>query len=169
MIDSQGYRSNVGIVIADGCGDVLWGKRIQQSDSWQFPQGGIDQGETPKDALYRELYEEVGLSEHQVSHVAETRDWLRYKIPEHMIRKNQKPRCIGQKQKWFLLKLEAGLEDVNFDCGDKAEFSSCRWVSYWYPVSNVVNFKQNVYRKALKELSSAHCRLVSSEAVMDTD
>ena len=161
MIDSDGYRANVGIIIANGWGDVLWAKRIQADDSWQFPQGGIDRGETPEQAVYRELYEEVGLQPHQVTMVGQTQNWLSYEIPDHLIRKRQKPRCIGQKQRWFLMKLDGSPEDISFDCGDKAEFSEWQWVSYWYPTTNVVDFKRAVYRRALREFSVPHASLVA--------
>ena len=160
MIDSDGYRANVGIVIASGDGNVFWAQRVQQDDSWQFPQGGVDQGESAEDAVYRELYEEVGLRAHQVELIAQTKNWLRYQIPDHLIRKRQTPRCIGQKQKWFLLQLKASGDEIRFDCGDKAEFNDWRWVSYWYPVTNVVDFKQEVYRRALRELSGPHSAMV---------
>lgn len=163
MIDNEGYRSNVGMIIANGEGNVLWMRRTQQSDSWQFPQGGIDRGESPKEALFRELYEEVGLQKDQVKLVAQTRSWLRYRIPNHLIRKRQKPRCIGQKQKWFLLKLSCSADEIRFDCGEKPEFTDWRWVSYWYPLNQVVDFKRDVYRKAMQELSGKHCGLVGSE------
>lgn len=162
MIDSEGYRANVGIVIASGTGDVLWTKRIQNGNSWQFPQGGVDQGESAEDALFRELYEEVGLQGHQVELIAQTKQWLRYDIPDHLLRKRQKPRCIGQKQKWFLLKLNASTEEIRFDCGDKAEFTEWRWVSYWYPTVDVVDFKQDVYKRALREMSAAHSMMVGN-------
>ena len=161
MIDKEGFRANVGIIVANGQGDVLWLKRTQQGDSWQFPQGGIDKGESPTDALYRELYEEVGMCEDQVELVAQTRSWLRYRIPDHLIRKRQKPRCIGQKQKWFLLHLKCSAEEIRFDCGDKPEFTEWQWVSYWYPVNQVVEFKRGVYRKAMRELSVKHSELVA--------
>lgn len=153
MIDAEGYRANVGIIIAHSSGRVFWAKRTQQDSSWQFPQGGIDGDETPVAAMYRELYEEVGLNQDQVTLLAETRGWLRYQIPDHLIRKRQQPRCIGQKQKWFLLRLDSDIDAIRFDCGDKAEFCDWQWVSYWYPLSEVVNFKREVYRKALKELA----------------
>ena len=168
MIDSQGYRANVGIVIANGTGDVLWAKRVQSGDSWQFPQGGMDHGESPKDAAFRELYEEVGLQSHQVKLVAQTQNWLRYQIPDHLIRKRQKPRCIGQKQRWFLMRLDCHPDEIRFDCGDKAEFTDWKWVSYWYPTTNVVDFKQDVYRRALRELSSQHSAMVSKQIQRST-
>jgi len=159
MIDSDGFRANVGIIIANGSGQVFWGQSVQQNDSWQFPQGGIDQGESARDAMYRELYEEVGLKQADVSLVCQTRSWLRYRIPENLIRKRQNPRCIGQKQKWFLLQLKADQDRIRFDCGEKEEFRDWRWVSYWYPVGQVVPFKKDVYRRAMSELSQNHVRL----------
>jgi len=163
LIDTEGFRANVGIVIANGAGDVLWAKRVQAGDSWQFPQGGLNHGELPVDAAYRELFEEVGLESHQVNLIAQTRGWLSYRIPEHLIRKRQKPRCIGQKQRWFLMQLSCAADEIRFDCGDKAEFSDWRWVSYWYPTVDVVNFKQDVYRRALRELAPAHSALVAGK------
>ncbi len=159
MIDSDGFRANVGIIIANGSGQVFWGQRVQQSDSWQFPQGGIDEGESALDALYRELYEEVGLEQADVNLVGQTRSWLRYRIPDNLLRKRQVPACIGQKQKWFLLQLKADSDRIRFDCGEKAEFIDWRWVSYWYPVGQVVPFKKDVYRKAMSELSHNQVRL----------
>lgn len=161
MIDSEGYRANVGIVIARGNGEVLWTKRVQQDNSWQFPQGGVDRGESPEDALYRELYEEIGLQAHQVELVSQTKSWLRYQIPDHLIRKRQKPKCIGQKQRWFLLRLTASTDEIRFDCAEKPEFNEWRWVSYWYPTTSVVDFKQDVYRRALRELSAPHSAMVA--------
>lgn len=159
MIDSEGFRSNVGIMIANGKGELLWARRIGQ-DAWQFPQGGINEGESPEDALYRELDEEVGLAPHQVEVVDCTRGWLRYRLPERMIRKGSLPLCIGQKQKWFLLKMLAEDRDVRVDSNYKPEFDHWSWVSYWYPLGQVIPFKREVYRRALKELSPKHCRLV---------
>ncbi len=151
MIDSDGFRPNVGIILANDQGQLLWARRIGQ-DAWQFPQGGISKGESPEDALYRELHEEVGLRPEHVDVIACTRGWLRYRLPERYIRKGQKPLCIGQKQKWFLLRMLADDGDISFDQGDKPEFDSWRWVSYWYPLSQVIPFKREVYRSALKEL-----------------
>lgn len=152
MIDADGFRANVGIILANTQGQVLWAKRIGH-DSWQFPQGGIDHGETPLDAMYRELYEEVGLLPHHVEVLAVTRDWLRYRLPRRYVRAGQEPLCIGQKQKWFLLRLdEANAEHIRFDTA-KPEFDHWEWVSYWYPLRQVVPFKRGVYQKALAELA----------------
>ena len=163
MIDKAGFRPNVGIVIADDDGRLLWARRAQNRDAWQFPQGGIDRGESPEQALYRELYEEVGLQPEHVSVLGATRGWLHYRLPRHLVRRNQNPTCIGQKQKWFLLRLEAEPELISFDKGHKPEFTDWRWVSYWYPVGQVVDFKRDVYRRALKELAPVHGRLVGGD------
>lgn len=152
MIDSDGFRPNVGIILANQCGQVLWAKRIGQ-DAWQFPQGGINVDETPEQAMYRELYEEVGLQPEHVRVLACTRGWLRYRLPRRLMRKDSRPLCIGQKQKWFLLELISPDEQVKVDLSDSPEFDDWRWVSYWFPVGRVVAFKRDVYRRAMKELA----------------
>lgn len=154
MIDAEGFRANVGIILANTQGQVLWAKRIGHN-SWQFPQGGIDFGETPTDAMYRELYEEVGLLPNQVEVLAVTKNWLRYRLPRRYVRYDNNPVCIGQKQKWFLLRLdEQFANQIRFDTA-KPEFDEWAWVSYWYPVNQIVPFKREVYRQALSELVPA--------------
>lgn len=161
MIDSDGFRPNVGIILANAQGQVLWARRIGQ-DAWQFPQGGINTDETPEQALYRELHEEVGLEPPDVEIISCTRGWLRYRLPKRMVRHNSHPVCIGQKQKWFLLRLLSDDRAVSMDHSPKPEFDGWRWVSYWYPLGQVVPFKREVYRRALKELSGRHARLTLS-------
>src|SRR5690606_20220638 len=133
-------------------GQVLWAKRLGQ-DAWQFPQGGVQRNETPEQAAIRELYEEVGLEAEDVEIIASTTDWLPYRLPAHLVRQHSRPVCIGQKQKWFLLKLLATEDRISLDQGDKPEFDHWRWVSYWYPLNQVIDFKRDVYRQALQELS----------------
>ncbi len=152
VIDADGFRPNVGIILANGKGRLLWARRVGQ-DAWQFPQGGIGQGESPEQALYRELQEEVGLTAEAVKVLACTRGWLRYRLPKRYIRKGQRPLCVGQKQKWFLLQMLADDEAVNVAEHPKPEFDHWRWVSYWYPLTQVISFKREVYRSALKELA----------------
>lgn len=159
MIDSDGFRPNVGIILANSKGQVLWARRIGQS-SWQFPQGGINEDETSEQAMYRELTEEVGLTADDVDIIAVTRGWLRYRLPKRMIRYNSLPVCIGQKQKWYLLKIKCCDEKVDINAVDTPEFDGWRWVSYWYPLGQVVSFKREVYRKAMKELAPKLSRLV---------
>ncbi|MCC8463359.1 MULTISPECIES: RNA pyrophosphohydrolase [Photorhabdus] len=153
MIDDDGYRPNVGIVICNRQGQVLWARRYGQH-SWQFPQGGINPGESPEQAMYRELYEEVGLGRKDVRILASTRNWLRYKLPKRLVRWDTRPVCIGQKQRWFLLQLLCNEEDINVQHSNTPEFDGWRWVSYWYPVRQVVSFKRDVYRRVMKEFAS---------------
>jgi putative (di)nucleoside polyphosphate hydrolase len=152
VIDTDGFRPNVGMIVARADGRVLWAKRVGQ-DAWQFPQGGIRRGEAPEQALYRELEEELGLRPEHVEHLGVTRDWLRYRLPQHLIRRGRRPLCIGQKQKWFLLRMRADDAAVRFDTGQRPEFDAWRWVDYWLPMNEVVAFKQEVYRRALNELA----------------
>lgn len=152
MIDSQGFRANVGIILSNAEGGVFWARRIGQ-DSWQFPQGGIKPDETPEMAMYRELEEEVGLRPEHVEIIGATSRWLRYRLPKHFVRRNQQPLCIGQKQIWYMLRLIGTEQDVHLDRSGKPEFDSWCWVNYWYPVKQVVFFKRNVYRRALRELA----------------
>ncbi|MEM5529370.1 RNA pyrophosphohydrolase [Gammaproteobacteria bacterium AS21] len=159
MIDSDGFRPNVGIILANSKGQVLWARRIGQS-SWQFPQGGINEDETSEQAMYRELTEEVGLTADDVDIIAVTRGWLRYRLPKRMIRYNSLPVCIGQKQKWYLLKIKCSDNKVDINAVDTPEFDGWRWVSYWYPLGQVVSFKREVYRKAMKELAPKLSRLM---------
>lgn len=151
VIDGDGFRPNVGIIVANDQGQVLWARRYGH-DAWQFPQGGIVDGETPEQAMYRELKEEIGLEPQDVKVLAQTRGWLRYRLPRRFIRNDKPPVCIGQKQKWFLLRLVGSESRVRLDVQKPAEFDHWRWVSYWYPLDQVVSFKREVYRKALKEL-----------------
>ena len=152
MIDLDGYRPNVGIILSNDRGRLLWARRIGQ-DAWQFPQGGIHTSETPEEALFRELHEELGLYPQQVQIMGNTRGWLRYRLPQRLVRHHDKPVCIGQKQKWFLLRLIAEDSDVCLTGSPRPEFDHWRWVSYWYPVRKVVPFKRKVYARALRELA----------------
>lgn len=158
MIDSQGYRPNVGIILCNHLGQVLWAKRIGQN-GWQFPQGGIQANEKPEEAMYRELYEEIGLKKQQVKVLASTRGWLRYRLPKHMVRNENRPLCVGQKQKWFLLKLLTADSTINVSATESPEFDDWQWVNYWYPIGQVVAFKRDVYRRAMAELAPRISRL----------
>lgn len=167
MIDLDGYRPNVGIILSNDCGRLLWARRIGQ-DAWQFPQGGIRRDEAPQEALFRELNEELGLNPEQVEVIGNTRGWLRYRLPRRYVRQNDKPVCIGQKQVWYLLRLLADDADVCLSLSARPEFDHWRWVSYWYPVRNVVPFKRRVYVRALRELAPllrAHVPSVPEQTV----
>lgn len=152
VIDSKGFRLNVGIILTNGKGQVFWAKRIGQ-DAWQFPQGGIKANETPDEAMYRELLEEIGLRPDQVEILGSTRQWLYYYLPTHLIRRHKRPLCIGQKQRWYFLKLVGQETDVCLDSSHSPEFDGWKWVNYWYPLREVVSFKRKVYELALRELA----------------
>ncbi len=151
MIDRDGYRPNVGIIICNRKNEVFWGKRVRQH-AWQFPQGGIDAGETPEVAMYRELHEEVGLQPQHVEILGRTRDWLRYDVPEQWLRRDWRGNYRGQKQIWFLLRLVGRDTDVQLRASEKPEFDAWRWNEYWVPLDSVVEFKREVYQLALSEL-----------------
>lgn len=157
MIDIHGYRPNVGLIIFNNEGKLLWAKRIGQ-DAWQFPQGGIMRNERPESAALRELREEVGLEACDVEVVASTERWLRYRLPTHLVRQRSYPVCIGQKQRWFLLKMHCDPASIRFDRGSKAEFDDIRWIDYWDAADQVVSFKRNVYRRALEELRQPYTK-----------
>lgn len=148
MIDPDGFRPNVAMVIMKSDGRVFWAQR-SNSDGWQFPQGGMNSDETPEEAMYRELLEETGLHSEHVELLGSTPGWLRYQLPRRYQRSNSKPLCIGQKQVWFLLKLRHDNVQFNFGMTDEPEFKNFRWVDFWYPADNVIRFKRRVYRQAL--------------------
>ena len=104
MIDEQGFRPNVGIILTNSRGEVLWARRRGQN-SWQFPQGGIQEDESPEQAMFRELTEEIGLVQSDVDLLACTAGWLKYRLPPQYMRHRRDPNFVGQKQKWFLLRL----------------------------------------------------------------
>jgi putative (di)nucleoside polyphosphate hydrolase len=151
-IDADGFRANVGIVLIRDDRQVFLGGRTG-GRGWQFPQGGILQGESAEDALYRELKEEIGLDRNEVELMASTRTWLRYRLPRQYVRRNSHPPCIGQKQRWFLLRFAATEDRFRFDSTGEPEFEAWRWVDYWSPVREVIFFKRAVYVRALDELA----------------
>ena len=150
-IDAEGFRANVGIILANDDNRLLLGGRVG-SRGWQFPQGGMLEGEEPVDAMFRELHEEVGLAADDVEVLGVTSDWLRYRLPDKFLRRNSTPLSIGQKQRWFMLRLRSGEDRVRLDCCDKPEFDRVRWVQFWRPVNEVIYFKRRVYARALHEL-----------------
>ncbi len=152
MLDREGFRPNVGIILLNQRSQVFWGKRIR-THSWQFPQGGIDRGENPEQAMFRELHEEVGLHPQHVQVLARTRDWLRYEVPDRFIRRDARGHYKGQKQIWFLLQLVGHDWDLNLRATDHPEFDAWRWNDYWVPLDVVVEFKRGVYETALLELA----------------
>ena len=163
VIDKDGYRANVGMILINSQGKLFWAKRIGQ-DAWQFPQGGTNPDESPDQTLFRELHEEVGLSQDKVKIIASTKDWLKYRLPRRLIRQS-KPTCIGQKQKWYLLQCLTETDEFDFNAGPKAEFDGYTWVPYWYPLRFVVPFKREVYRRALVEFAPKVLGIASRQAL----
>jgi len=151
MIDREGYRPNVGIILCNAQNQVFWGKRVNQH-AWQFPQGGMNAGETPEQAMFRELEEEVGLLPDHVRILGRTREWLRYDVPPHWTRRDNRGLYRGQKQIWFLLRLTGRDCDVSLRACSHPEFDAWRWNEYWVSMDTVVDFKRDVYRLALEEL-----------------
>ena len=154
-IKEKGYRLNVGIIVANSDGKLLYCKR-KNSDNWQFPQGGIDRNEDPFLAALRELYEEVGIQKDKVNLIKESENWYKYDLP----RKYKKNNFLwndfkGQKQKWFLFKL---IEEVMIDLNNEnnPEFDEFDWVDYWKPLDEIVEFKREIYKKVLSELESVY-------------
>lgn len=152
MIDPDGFRPNVGVILIRDDGRVFWARRVSR-DGWQFPQGGMNSDETPLEAMYRELSEEIGLDAQDVEVLGATPGWLRYRLPKRCIRRGERPVCVGQKQVWFLLRLRCAEAKVRFDRTEQPEFSEFRWVDFWYPQMNVVSFKREVYERALMHLA----------------
>ena len=153
MIDPDGYRPNVGIILLNAADEVFWARRVRR-DGWQFPQGGMNTDETPVEAMYRELAEETGLPDEAVEVLGSTPGWLRYRLPNRHVRRDDRLTCIGQKQVWFLLRLLAEDAAVRLDGGgERPEFDQWRWVDYWYPLQHVVHFKRQVYDRALSQLA----------------
>ena len=152
VIDAQGYRANVGIIMSNDRGRLFWAKRIG-TDAWQFPQGGMRPSESSEKAMFRELYEETGLKAGHVEIMGCTRDWLRYKLPDKYIRRRTQPVCIGQKQIWYLLRLLVDESEVKLDTSRRPEFDLWRWVDFWAPLEEVIEFKRKVYEQALTEFA----------------
>ncbi len=151
MLDHEGFRPNVGIILCNNKNEVFWGKRVREH-TWQFPQGGIQKGESPKEAMYRELNEELGLHPEHVLILGRTKSWLRYEVPKNWIRRDWRHIFRGQKQIWYLLRLLGGDHLINLRANSKPEFDAWRWQNYWVPLESVIDFKRSVYESALLEL-----------------
>ncbi len=152
MLDREGYRPNVGIILTNARNEVFWGKRIREH-SWQFPQGGIKHGETPEQAMYRELFEEIGLRPEHVKILGRTKGWLRYDVPRNWVKREWRSTYRGQKQIWFLLRMVGRDTDVCLRASSHPEFDAWCWHDYWGPLEAVIEFKRGVYKKALFELA----------------
>ena len=153
QIDKDGYRKNVGIIVCNHNQQVLWARRTRH-DGWQFPQGGIEPKESPQQAAFRELYEEIGLAKMDVKLLGNTEKWMHYDVPYAAKSRNHlrnKP-FRGQKQRWFLFQLVSTESRVRLNMSKQPEFDHWQWVDYWRPLDQIVEFKKQVYKRALTEL-----------------
>ena len=148
------YRSNVGIMMVNEKGYVFVGQRLDNNqNAWQMPQGGIDAGEDPETAAYRELLEETGVKKQDVRFVASSSQWLSYDLPEDLIPILWNGKFRGQKQKWFLFKFLGEDGDINI-ATEHPEFSKWKWISKENLLKEIVPFKKSVYENVLKEFKS---------------
>ena len=150
------YRSNVGIMMVNEKGYVFVGQRLDNNqNAWQMPQGGIDAGEDPETAAYRELLEETGVKKQDVRFVASSSQWLSYDLPEDLIPILWNGKFRGQKQKWFLFKFLG--EDGDIDIAtEHPEFSKWKWISKENLLKEIVPFKKSVYENVLKEFKNIY-------------
>ena len=147
------YRPCVGVMLVNAEGSVFTGQRLDRdTDAWQMPQGGIDEGETPREAGIRELWEETGVTEDLTSVEAETADWVTYDLPHHIVPNIWKGRFRGQKQKWLLVRYLGTDDQIDIQT-QHPEFSAWRWQPKDTLISSIVPFKREVYRQVLSEFS----------------
>ena len=151
------YRPCVGVMLANADGRIFAGQRIDTDiPAWQMPQGGIDEGETPRDAALRELWEETGVVADLVSIEAETRDWVSYDLPHDLVPKLWKGRYRGQKQRWFLMRFQGTDSDIQIET-EHPEFSRWKWVTAQEMLDSIVPFKRDLYAKVVAELGEYLC------------
>ena len=148
------YRSNVGIMMVNKTGYIFVGQRLDNNqNAWQMPQGGIDAGEDPETAAYRELLEETGVNQQNVQFLASSSRWLSYDLPEDLIPTLWNGKFRGQKQKWFLFKFLGKDGDINI-ATEHPEFSKWKWISKENLLEEIVPFKKSVYEDVLKEFKN---------------
>ena len=145
MTDDHLYRRGVGVMLINADGLIFAGQRIDStSAAWQMPQGGIDEGEKPRDAALRELREETGIAPSLVQFIAKTDEWLTYDLPPDLLGKVWGGKYRGQRQKWFLYRY-LGRDDQVQIATDHPEFSTWRWIGADEMLATIVPFKRAVY------------------------
>jgi putative (di)nucleoside polyphosphate hydrolase len=144
------YRPCVGVVLIDARGMVFAGQRIDSpSPAWQMPQGGIDEGEKPREAAYRELMEETGVTRDMVEFVGKTHGWVTYDLPPELLGKVWGGKYRGQRQKWFLFRFKGRDADIRI-ASDHPEFSTWRWILADEMAESIVPFKRTVYDEVIR-------------------
>ena len=148
------YRPCVGIMVCNRFGGIFAGQRLDSSyDAWQMPQGGIELGEDPRDAALRELEEETGIPAEAVEIVAETRDWIPYDLPYHLVPRLWKGRYRGQKQRWFLMRFSGDDSMINIDT-EVPEFGRWCWLRPEELLDRIVPFKRKTYAQVIREFKA---------------
>ncbi|HEY9081458.1 RNA pyrophosphohydrolase [Magnetovibrio sp.] len=138
------YRLGVGAVLLNADGLVFVAKRIDTpGDAWQLPQGGIDADEDPREAVMRELDEEIGTNKAEI--ISETEDWLTYDLPKEVRKQVWKGRYRGQKQKWYAMRFLGDDSDIDLNTHKHPEFSEWRWVDMKHLPDLIVPFKRDLY------------------------
>lgn len=145
------YRPCAGVMLVNRDGGIFAGQRIDWPEpAWQMPQGGVDEGEDPRDAALRELEEETGVTRDLVRVEAETEGWIPYDLPLDIVSKRWGGRYRGQEQKWFLLRFLGSDDQVKIETVHP-EFSCWKWVEPKELLANIVSFKRDVYARVLDE------------------
>ena len=151
--DDRPYRPCVGIMVLNADGAVFVGSRVDvQGDHWQMPQGGIDRGETPVEAAFREVYEEIGVPRDKLELIRESSQWLHYDLPAALSHRIWKGRYKGQTQRWFAMRFLGVDTDIDLSL-HKPEFNRWQWVSVADLPALIVPFKRDTYEQVVAEFS----------------
>lgn len=156
-LSQRPYRPGIGILLFNGQGQVFTARRIDTKEvAWQFPQGGIDEGEDPASAAWREMLEEIGTDKAEL--IGESAGWISYDLPHDLADKAWKGRFRGQKQKWFAFTFQGCDADINIDT-EHPEFSEWRWMELAEVPGLIVAFKRPLYTQVAAEFASLAARL----------